>query len=192
MLNGSPGNWFRYKKGLCQGHPLSPYLFLLMVDIFARVMRRENSEGTISGSEEVCKALVCWDDVTSPRHNGGLGILDLEKHNVARLGRWWWGLASGENLLWTHIISNLYFRRARWQANHNTSRWSAVWKGIYESKHLFAMGMESIVGRGNSTRFWLYRWIRNSQLADNFPHLYSLCRNKKGMIEDFTSPNANV
>ncbi|WOL16957.1 hypothetical protein Cni_G25745 [Canna indica] len=49
MINGIPSKWFRHKKGLRQGDPLSPYLFLLVADIFSRMMRKVNSEGLISG-----------------------------------------------------------------------------------------------------------------------------------------------
>jgi hypothetical protein len=41
MLNGVPGRWIRCKRGLQQGDPLSPYLFLLVVDVLQMVIKQD-------------------------------------------------------------------------------------------------------------------------------------------------------
>ncbi|WOL05350.1 hypothetical protein Cni_G14078 [Canna indica] len=288
LLNGTPWKWFRYKRGLRQGDPLSPYLFLLIADVFARLMSRANQNSMISrinpgGGREItnlefaddfiiftqgddddienlnillrdfflmtglrknlrktivihllddlpkaecvaeaigCRAssfplkylglpllngrlvrddwlnqegnshaLVCWEDATTPRRNGGLGIIDLDKHNLARLGRWWWGVAKRDDLLWAIIVKQTYFRRKRWQDDHSTASWFGLWKGIYDAKHIFCMGMESAVGVGNETLFWKDRWILNTRLADWFPELYTSALHKNTMIVDVWDPN---
>ncbi|WVZ99078.1 hypothetical protein U9M48_044428 [Paspalum notatum var. saurae] len=43
LVNGCPGPWFDCKRGLRQGDPISPYLFLLVADVLQRLIKVDSS-----------------------------------------------------------------------------------------------------------------------------------------------------
>jgi hypothetical protein len=49
LLNGSPYDFFSPGRGLRQGDPLSPFLFILGVEVFSRLMFKEETNGSLKG-----------------------------------------------------------------------------------------------------------------------------------------------
>lgn len=49
QVNGSRSRVVLPGRGWRQGHPLSPYLFILLFDIFSRMISRASSMGNIKG-----------------------------------------------------------------------------------------------------------------------------------------------
>jgi len=49
LVNGSPSDFFKPTRGLHQGDPLSPILFVILVECIGRLMEKKKKEGRIKG-----------------------------------------------------------------------------------------------------------------------------------------------
>ena len=49
LVNGTPTDFFCSSRGLRQGDPLSPLLFLVMIEVFSRMVKRMEAAGLVSG-----------------------------------------------------------------------------------------------------------------------------------------------
>lgn len=67
MVNGSPSEDFKVLRGLGQGNPLSPFLFSIVVEGLAAVVRRDVSLDMLKGfkvNDEVSYSLLQFVDDT--------------------------------------------------------------------------------------------------------------------------------
>ena len=49
LVNGRPTSYFQSSRGIRQGYPLSPFLYILMVDSLSRNLVAEKKVGTVLG-----------------------------------------------------------------------------------------------------------------------------------------------
>jgi len=62
LVNGTPGPWFTCRKGLRQGDPLSPYLFLLVADVLQQMIQKDPVIKHPISSNQPCPVLQYADD----------------------------------------------------------------------------------------------------------------------------------
>lgn len=58
LINGQPSKGFAPEKGLRQGDPLSPYLFIICADVLSGLLKKEAAEKMIHGLQVARQSLV--------------------------------------------------------------------------------------------------------------------------------------
>lgn len=61
LVNGCPGPWISCRRGLVQGDPMSPYLFLLVADVLQRLIK-DDAGVRHPATDETCTVLQYADD----------------------------------------------------------------------------------------------------------------------------------
>jgi hypothetical protein len=96
--------------------------------------------------------LVSWDTVQRPFKFGGLGILNLEILSWALRIRWLWLQKTDVSRPWAGLPI---------QVPRN-------------AKALFQVAVVSVLGNGESIKFWSDRWLQGKTIADHCPNLIIL------------------
>ncbi|GKV41384.1 hypothetical protein SLEP1_g48927 [Rubroshorea leprosula] len=133
---------------------------------------------------------VCWEKVCRSKLDGGLGVKDLRKFNLALLGKWWSRLAEGEEDLLYKVIREKYGSNGGNWLNwieEGKQKGSLWWRDVcrldYSCSNRVGWlldGFKLKLGEGISVKFWEDVWIEDKTLANKFPRLFlnSLGRTK--------------
>ncbi|GKV12022.1 hypothetical protein SLEP1_g23227 [Rubroshorea leprosula] len=162
-------------------------------------------KGTILFLDKICRRFlwggvkggkkinwVRWVKVCRDKEQGGLGVKDLRKFNLALLGKLWGRLVNEEDGLWKKVILQKYGRdgepRYNWlrEGNGFGSRW---WRDIcrlnvidQENEGWLAKGLNIKIGEGDSVKFWWDDWCGRGILANKYPRLYLISASKDNIV----------
>ncbi|GJX02450.1 putative RNA-directed DNA polymerase, eukaryota, reverse transcriptase zinc-binding domain protein [Tanacetum coccineum] len=176
LVNGSPTGEFRMTRGIRQGDPLSPFLFLIVAEGINVATKEAISNGVLKGV------------------------------SVGRLPFVYLGLPIGLNMnrveSWNAIVEKFKEKLSFWKAKtlsfggrltlvrsvlNSRGTWSSI---IKVGKEIDRLGIEFTssfgrkLGNGESIRFWVDKWVGNYKLCDRFPRLFRLERNKEVHVGD--------
>ena len=131
---------------------------------------------------------VKWDVIFLPKIDGGLGIKDISKFNVALLGRWIWALVSDQQQLWARIITSKYGGWSEFQNGRDKGGYSHWWRDLrklyHQSDHnIFHQNMAWKVGCGDKVNFWTDKWLgEDYTLEQKYNQLFLISRQQKNLI----------
>ncbi|GJZ61214.1 RNA-directed DNA polymerase, eukaryota [Tanacetum coccineum] len=189
LLNGSPSLEFEFHRGLKQGDPLAPYLFILIMESFHLSISRAVDAGifrgiNISDDLNISHLFYADDAVFIGKWNElNLSVIFLESgvpfesvNNAAaiigcstmRTPFKYLGVMVGDNTSKVHAWDDIV-------------KGSSIWNSILKEVSLLKdHGIDLLshcqirVGNGLRTQFWNEIWIAGTPLRDLFPRIYAL------------------
>ncbi|GKV14964.1 hypothetical protein SLEP1_g25762 [Rubroshorea leprosula] len=164
LVNGSPSRQFPVSKGLHQGDPLSPFLFLIVAEdlngLMSSIVEKELYKGVTVG---------CF--------------------NLSLMGKWWGRLAVKEDGLWRKVIESKYSEGGgQWMdwVRNGAGACSSWWRDVRrintaegEISGWLTESFRLKVGEGKDVSFWWDEWCGEFCLANKFPRLYLLSAGKE-------------
>ncbi|GKV02337.1 hypothetical protein SLEP1_g14790 [Rubroshorea leprosula] len=127
---------------------------------------------------------VKWEHVCKDKKQGGLGVKDLRKFNIALLGKWWGRIVMADKGVWKKVIAEKYGRVREPSFNwlrENIKCGSSWWRDLSrlndiddEKKGWLVDGLELKLGEGVDISFWWDEWCGDGCLANKYPRLYLL------------------
>ncbi|KAJ4800370.1 RNA-directed DNA polymerase (reverse transcriptase)-related family protein [Rhynchospora pubera] len=113
--------------------------------------------------------LVPWEVITTPKCNGGLGLVDARVLNRAMTVKMLWRLAAKENeqALWVRVLSAKYLNRSTLWLTKTPTRCSKLWRTLLECRADLQPHIKWVIGDGHSCSLigdpWHPFWMRFQQ-----------------------------
>lgn len=116
--------------------------------------------------EKKAMALVSWQQICLPRHEGGLGVKQIKVWNKAALGKHIWNLGNKPNCLWASWMRANYLKgESFWQLEIPSDCFWALRK-LLQLRDMYKECFKVIVGDGRETSLFFDWWTGDQRLAD--------------------------
>ena len=105
-----------------------------------------------------------WENVTTPKDAGGLGLRTTHHMNVAILMNQAWRLQQNPNMLWVQVLKAKYFLTTNLFDSIRNPQCLHIWTALYEGMQWPQSGMKWIVGDGQTINVWQDSWLPGDTL----------------------------
>lgn len=99
-----------------------------------------------------------WEDLTRCKLKGGLGFRDLQKFNIAMLGKQGRQLLSNPDSLCARVLKGKYYLNGRFLSAKKKHS-SHTWRELLVGRKVLVLGLIRRIGDGTSTNIWEDKWI---------------------------------
>ncbi|XP_074300495.1 uncharacterized protein LOC141631772 [Silene latifolia] len=114
-------------------------------------------------SAYVSVPLVGWEQVCTPKAEGGLGLRYSLHWNIATMGKLVWWIYSKPDSLWVKWVHQIYLRGSSWPTHLPKAHMSSNWKAICRTRDLLTNGYINGVWLADQKGYNVksgYEWIR--------------------------------
>ncbi|RVX03360.1 hypothetical protein CK203_019832 [Vitis vinifera] len=183
-LNGSPLGFFQSSRGLKQGDLISPYLFVIAMEVFSCLLKRAISGGYLSGwrVRDVSRP----DDLSKLASYVVQGLLKFENQSGEKQVRLrlekiqrdllWGGRALVQKLHLVSEIGDMPIKKRPFGSKSSIKSMVKRIGGGAPMRLAYQVGNEQRVG------FYIDKWCGYESFCESFPSLFTLSSSKEAWV----------